>query len=168
MGKDVAILIGSDSDLEFLHDCIRFLADNGIEFDCHALSAHRAPKLLLKYLEKAEQEGVQVYIAAAGGAAHLPGVIASHTIKPVIGVPIPTTTCQSLDSILSILQMPGGVPVATVAASKSGAKNAAILACQILALKNEKLRQKLIEFKQTLEKEVLDKDKKIQEKIDFV
>lgn len=154
--------MGSDSDLETLKSGLSALEGFGIPFEVRVLSAHRAPRLLADYVSTAPTRGIKVFIAAAGGAAHLPGVIAAMTPLPVIGVPIPTQTAQSLDSILSILSMPSGVPVATMAAGAAGASNAAILAAQILALSDETMARRVREHKENLERSVLEKDARIQ------
>ncbi len=159
----VAVLMGSDSDLETLKSGISTLESFGIAFEVRVISAHRAPRVLSDFIAGAPGRGVKVFIAAAGGAAHLPGVIAAMTTLPVIGVPIPTQTVQSLDSILSILSMPSGVPVATMAAGPAGATNAAVLAAQILALSDERLAQKIREHKAKLEQGVLEKDARVQD-----
>jgi 5-(carboxyamino)imidazole ribonucleotide mutase len=159
---DVSILMGSDSDSDIVREAIAVLDSFGVSYECRVLSAHRAPRRLAEWVDGAPARGVKVFIAAAGGAAHLPGVVAALTTRPVIGLPIPSQTAASLDSILSILQMPGGVPVATVGAGKSGATNAGLLACQILALSNSALAKKLEEHKASLERGVLEKDQKLQ------
>ncbi len=147
---DVAVIMGSISDSEFLKPCTDTLRELGISYELKVLSAHRDPDRLLKYVKEAEEKGVQVFIAAAGGAAHLPGVIASHTLKPVIGVPVPSSFLSGLDSLLSIVQMPSGIPVATVAVGKAGPVNAAVLACRILSLKRKGLYSSLTQFMKKL------------------
>jgi 5-(carboxyamino)imidazole ribonucleotide mutase len=161
----VAILMGSESDLEIVQEAAASLRKFGIDWEMRVLSAHRAPRKLAEYVEAAPSRGVQVFICAAGGAAHLAGVVASMTSRPVIGIPVPTTTAQSLDSILSMLQMPAGVPVATVASSKGGAANAGILAAQILALADESLGRRLADHKRELESGCLEKDARLQERL---
>ena len=126
-----------------------------IPFEAHALSAHRTPNEVISLAESAKDRGIKVIIAAAGGAAHLGGVIASSTTLPVIGVPIQTSALGGMDSLLSTVQMPGGIPVATVAIGKAGAKNAAILAAQMIALQDEKLAEKLVEFKKAMAEKVI-------------
>jgi 5-(carboxyamino)imidazole ribonucleotide mutase len=150
MSKLISIVMGSHSDLETVKEAIGLLKGFKVNFDLKVLSAHRAPKKLARYVEEAPKRGVRVFIAAAGGAAALAGVIASHTRLPVIGIPIETKSLKGLDSLLSTVQMPSGVPVACMAIGKAGAKNAAIFALQILALEDKKLRQKLVEFKNKL------------------
>ena len=151
----VSILMGSRSDLPTMENCFAQLKEFDIPFEAHALSAHRTPNEVIKLAEEAKDRGIKVIIAAAGGAAHLGGVIASSTTLPVIGVPIQTSALGGMDSLLSTVQMPGGIPVATVAIGKAGAKNAAILAVQMLALSNEALAKKLEAFKQAMADKVI-------------
>ena len=146
----VSILMGSRSDLPTMENCFAQLKEFDIPFEAHALSAHRTPNEVIKLAEEAKDRGIKVIIAAAGGAAHLGGVIASSTTLPVIAVPIQTSALGGMDSLLSTVQMPGGIPVATVAIGKAGAKNAAILAVQMLALSDEALAKKLEAFKQAM------------------
>jgi len=122
---DVRILMGSDSDMEHLQDAVSILKEFGVSHDVRVLSAHRTPKELTAYLEKADREGAKVFIGAAGGAAHLAGVIAAHTTKPVLAVPMPSAL-DGIDSFLAMVQMPGGIPVATFAVGKGGSMNAAL------------------------------------------
>ncbi len=140
----VAILMGSESDLETLKTTFKTLDALDVRYEKNILSAHRTPALTASYVEDADARGCAVFIAAAGLAAHLAGAVAAHTIKPVIGIPLSAGTLNGMDSLLSTVQMPGGIPVATVAIGSAGAKNAAILAAQILALHDEQLTQKLI------------------------
>lgn len=151
----VSILMGSRSDLPTMENCFAQLKEFDIPFEAHALSAHRTPNEVIKLAEEAKDRGIKVIIAAAGGAAHLGGVIASSTTLPVIGVPIQTSALGGMDSLLSTVQMPGGIPVATVAIGKAGAKNAAILAAQMLALSDEALAKKLEAFKQAMADKVI-------------
>ncbi|MDR3285960.1 MAG: 5-(carboxyamino)imidazole ribonucleotide mutase [Prevotellaceae bacterium] len=145
----VSIIMGSTSDMPIMQDAAEFLNEMQISFEINALSAHRVPDAVTEFAKNAKQRGIQVIIAAAGGAAHLPGVIAASTILPVIGVPIKSNnSVEGLDSILSILQMPAGIPVATVALN--GAKNAAILAAQILSLADSDIAEKIKKFKTDL------------------
>ncbi|MGA2514017.1 MAG: 5-(carboxyamino)imidazole ribonucleotide mutase [Candidatus Limnocylindrales bacterium] len=137
----VGIVCGSRSDFPIMEKAVKVLGELEIPCELHAISAHRAPDLLLHFVGKAEERGIRVFIAGAGGAAHLPGVVAAKTILPVIGVPIPTQVAGGLDSLLSIVQMPRGIPVATVAIG--GAENAALLAAEILALSDASLRRRL-------------------------
>ena len=139
----VAIIMGSKSDLPIVEETLKILKDFSVGYVAKVLSAHRTPDLTAEFAKQAESKGFQVIIAAAGMAAALPGVIASHTTIPVIGIPIKTKSLKGLDSLLSIVQMPSGVPVATVSLGKTGAKNAAILALEILALKDKSIKRKL-------------------------
>lgn len=143
----ISIIMGSSSDLETLQEAINFLKDFKVGFAVKVLSAHRTPKELEAYVEAAVKKGVKVFIAAAGGAAALAGVIASHTTLPVIGIPIETKSLKGLDSLLSTVQMPAGIPVATMAIGKPGAKNAAIFALEILAISDKKTQVKLARYK---------------------
>ena len=155
----VGIIFGSKSDVDVMKGAAECLKKFGIEYSAHVLSAHRVPELLEETLEKFEKEGYGVIIAGAGLAAHLPGVIASKTVLPVIGVPIKTSDLGGVDSLYSIVQMPGGIPVATVAIN--GAKNAGILATKMLALNDEGLFDKLEKFSDEMAKEVEAKDGKL-------
>ncbi len=148
MKYKVAIIMGSESDLGIMTEAAKMLKEFGIPYKLKIMSAHRTPKPVAQFSSAAEKNGFKVIIAGAGKAAHLPGVIAAYTQLPVIGVPINTKDLAGLDSLLSIVQMPNGVPVATVAIN--GAKNAAILACQILAVNEPVLNNKLKAFKQKL------------------
>jgi len=152
--------MGSDSDLPVMQDAIDMLKDFGVETEVDIVSAHRTPEKLFAYATEAHQRGVQVIIAGAGGAAHLPGMVASMSPLPVIGVPVKSrNSIDGWDSVLSILQMPGGVPVATVALD--GAKNAGILAAQIIASSDPDLLQKIIDFKEGLKDKVMAASKKM-------
>ncbi len=151
MQPKVSIIMGSTSDLPVMEAAAKFLNEMQIPFEMNALSAHRTPEQVIEFAEKAYSRGVRVIIAAAGMAAHLPGVIAAITPLPVIGVPI-KSSIEGLDSIFSILQMPPGIPVATVALN--GAQNAAILALQILAVNDDELMKKMIGFKATLKNKI--------------
>ena len=142
----VGIVCGSRSDFPVMEKAVEMLARLDVPCELHAISAHRAPDLLLRFVAGADERGIRVFIAGAGGAAHLPGVIAAKTILPVIGVPIPTQVSGGLDSLLSIVQMPKGIPVATVAVG--GAENAALLAAEILALADLALRARLVAFRE--------------------
>lgn len=159
---DVALILGSDSDLPNVEATLSTLREFSIPHEVRVISAHRAPRRLHAYVKEAEERGISVFLAAAGGAAHLPGVIASLTPRAVIGIPVETPAFGGLDSLLSIVQMPGGVPVATVGVGKSGARNAALLAIQILSVRDSKLRDQILEFKNGLEKEVAEKDEALQ------
>ncbi len=156
----VGIIMGSDSDLPVMKESAVVLEEFDIPYDISILSAHRTPDQLVDYVRKAK-ESFEVLIAGAGGAAHLPGVIAAHTIIPVIGVPIEASPLGALDSLLSIVQMPSGIPVATMAIAQSGAKNAGIYAVQILALNRPKLGDKLREYRKSMAESVMNKDNKL-------
>jgi phosphoribosylaminoimidazole carboxylase PurE protein len=155
----VAVIMGSDSDMDVMQSCIDTLKDFGIEPTVRVLSAHRTPEAAADFAENAAKDEVKVIIAAAGMAAHLAGALAARTTLPVIGVPlISSSGLEGIDAFLSTAQMPPGVPVATVAIGKAGAKNAAILAVQILALSDRGLAGKLTEFKKQQTKQVIEKD----------
>ncbi len=158
----VSILMGSESDLSVMKAAARILAEFGVPYELSITSAHRSPAWTRRYLAQAEAKGVEVIIAGAGGAAHLAGTLAAHTRLPVIGVPIDSSSLKGLDALLSTVQMPAGVPVATMAIGIAGAKNAGILAVQILARGNKKLINKIKAFKLKLEKEVEEKALRIQ------
>jgi len=146
----IAIIMGSKSDLETVKQTTEALRDFKVDFDIKVLSAHRTPKELTKHIEILERKGIKVIIGAAGGSAALAGVIASHTILPVIGIPIETKSLKGLDSLLSTVQMPPGIPVACMSIGDWGARNAAIYALEILALSDKKLKAKLIKFKKQM------------------
>jgi phosphoribosylaminoimidazole carboxylase PurE protein len=154
-------VMGSDSDLDIMREAAKTLEEFGIEYEIDVTSAHRSPERTAEYARKAAASGVRVIIAGAGGAAHLAGVIAAHTSLPVIGVPIPSTSLQGMDSLLATVQMPAGIPVATVAIGKPGATNAGILAAQILAVSSEPLARKLGEHKKKLANSVDEKSRKL-------
>ncbi|MCS7229434.1 MAG: 5-(carboxyamino)imidazole ribonucleotide mutase [Candidatus Kryptonium sp.] len=143
----VAILMGSKTDDEIMQNCEKYLQYFGVDYEKRVLSAHRNPLETIEFARNAEANGYKVIIAAAGMAAHLPGVIAANTTLPVIGVPLPASELQGVDALYSIVQMPPGIPVATVAIGKAGAINAAVLAVEILALQDAELKKKLEEFK---------------------
>src|ERR1700729_2729889 len=158
----VSIVMGSDSDLEIMREAGKALAEFGIAYEIDVTSAHRSPDRTADFARKAAGRGIQVIIAGAGGAAHLAGVIAAHTILPVIGVPIPSTSLQGMDSLLATVQMPAGIPVATVAIGKPGATNAGILAAQILGIADAAITEKLDAHKEKLAKGVEEKSRKLQ------
>lgn len=158
--KKVAVIMGSDSDLPVVKPAIEKLKSFGIEVECHVMSAHRTPKLSSDFASNAAQNGFGVIIAAAGKAAHLAGVLAAHTTLPVIGIPVKSSTLDGLDALLATVQMPSGIPVATVAIN--GSENAAILAIQILAVSSPELSQKLSEMKDKMTQAVIEKDKQLQ------
>lgn len=157
----VSIVMGSISDLNIMEKAKDVLTQFGIDCEVKVLSAHRSPKDTSFYTKSLQKRGIRVVIAGAGGAAHLPGVIASYTTLPVIGVPIHTSAFQGIDSLLSILQMPAGIPVATMAVGESGARNAGIIAAQIVALGNKSLQKKLVQYKKDLAQKVRDSQKKL-------
>lgn len=156
MKKAISIIIGSQSDLETVNEAVILLKEFGINFEVKVLSAHRTPKEVAEYVEKtAPENGTKVFIAAAGGAAALAGVVAAHTTLPVIGIPIETKSLKGLDSLLSTVQMPAGVPVASMAIGKAGAKNAAIFALEILAVSDKDIEDKLKEYRQKIKTKIL-------------
>ena len=156
-----SIIMGSDSDLPVMREAEKILNEFGIASEVTIVSAHRTPKRLVEFAEQAHQRGIRVIIAGAGGAAHLPGMVAAISPLPVIGVPIKSSnSIDGWDSMLSILQMPGGVPVATVAVN--GAKNAGLLAVQILSVGDDTLRDKMIEYKNNLAEQVMEKVRKLE------
>jgi 5-(carboxyamino)imidazole ribonucleotide mutase len=157
----VGIIMGSDTDLPVMKEAAATLQKFGVPFEIDITSAHRSPARTSEYARTAAERGLKAIIVGAGGAAHLAGVVAAETTLPVIGVPMPTTTLQGLDSLLSTVQMPGGVPVACVAIGKSGAVNAAVLAVQIIATADAALAEKLVEYKKTLARGVLEKSEKV-------
>lgn len=155
----VGIIMGSDSDFPIMEDAIKVLKEFGIGYEVKVLSAHRTPNQHAEYSSSAVERGLKVIIAAAGGAAHLPGVTAAQTTLPVIGVPIKGKSLEGMDSLLSIVQMPPGIPVATVAIN--GAKNAAILAVSILSTANSDVQNMLVDYKKKMEKDSMLKNEKI-------
>jgi 5-(carboxyamino)imidazole ribonucleotide mutase len=157
----VSIVMGSDSDLEIMRETAKALEGFGIAYEIDVTSAHRSPERTAEFARKAADRGIRVIVAGAGGAAHLAGVIAAHTSLPVIGVPIPSTALNGLDSLLATVQMPAGIPVGTVAIGKAGATNAGILAAQIIALSNASLARKLDAHKENLANSVEEKSKKL-------
>jgi len=159
----VAVVMGSDSDLPVVRKAIDVLKKFGVLYEVSVISAHRTPEIAVEYASNAEAKGFNVIIAAAGKAAHLPGVLAAFTTLPVIGIPIKSSTLDGLDSLLSIVQMPSGIPVATVAVD--GAENAGILAVQILALRYDELKEKLKQHKAEMKRTVIEKDKKIKQEV---
>lgn len=148
--KKISILMGSQSDLETVNEAINVLKEFKVDFQVRVLSAHRTPDELVQYVQEAPNQGVKVFIAAAGMSAALAGVVAAHTTLPVIGIPIETKNLKGLDSLLSTVQMPPGIPVACMSIGKAGAKNAALLALEILALNNAKISAKLISYKKKM------------------
>jgi len=157
----VAVLMGSDSDLPTMQETGKMLDKFGVSYDTRITSAHRSPKRTHELVATLEAEGVEVFVVGAGLAAHLAGAVASITTRPVIGVPMGGGSLQGVDALHSTVQMPGGVPVATMAIGRHGAKNAGVLAAQILALQDEALRDRLKAFKEELERSVEEKDRKL-------
>lgn len=161
MMKKVAVIMGSDSDLPIVSGAIKKLRYFGVEVETHVMSAHRTPAAAADFASRAKENGFGVIIAAAGKAAHLGGVLAAHTTLPVIGIPVKSSTLDGLDALLATVQMPSGIPVATVAID--GAENAAILAVQMLALEDAELRTKLLEMKESMARAVQEKDRRLAE-----
>ena len=159
----IAILMGSENDLSVMQSCIDTLESLNIPMEANILSAHRTPELTQQYVKKATERGAQVFIAAAGMAAHLAGAVAANTIRPVIGVPIDAGSLGGLDALLSTVQMPGGMPVATTAIGKAGAKNAALLAAQILALHNQGLAHQIQQQRQMKRQTIQEANLRIKE-----
>ena len=158
----VGIVMGSDSDFSIMEGASKVLEEFNIAHEVLVTSAHRTPERTRKYVQGAKRKGIQIFIAGAGGAAHLAGVIAAESTLPVIGVPINSTPLNGLDSLLSTAQMPGGIPVATVSIGKWGAKNAGLLAVQILALSNDKIASQLVKYRKQQAKAVEQKSKKLE------
>ncbi|TPR54967.1 5-(carboxyamino)imidazole ribonucleotide mutase [Apilactobacillus kunkeei] len=158
---DVAVVMGSISDMPKIQGTIDTLDSLGISYNTKIISAHRMPNELQAFGSSAKYEQYKVIIAAAGGAAHLPGMLAANTTLPVIGIPVKTSTLNGVDSLLSIVQMPSGVPVATVAIGDAGAKNAALLAAQILAISNDKIAQSLDDFRERQTREAIDSNEQL-------
>ncbi|MBM9576377.1 5-(carboxyamino)imidazole ribonucleotide mutase [Leptospira sp. 201903070] len=159
MSAKVAIIMGSYSDWETMKEAELILIDFGVSVHKEIVSAHRSPELMLEFSKSAKDAGYSVIIAGAGGAAHLPGMVASMTTLPVLGVPIQSKTLNGLDSLLSIVQMPGGVPVGTLAIGSAGAKNAGLLAVRILSLQDSKLAEKLSKYREQIREDALSKNK---------
>lgn len=152
----VGVIMGSTSDWETMKDACNVLDDLGIQYEKKVVSAHRTPDYMFEYASTARKRGIEVIIAGAGGAAHLPGMVAAKTELPVIGVPVKSSTLNGLDSLLSIVQMPGGVPVATVAIGKAGATNAGLLAAQILGIKYPEIQQRFVERREKVRESVME------------
>ncbi|TSA51065.1 MAG: 5-(carboxyamino)imidazole ribonucleotide mutase [Nitrosomonadales bacterium] len=161
----VAVLMGSDSDLPTMQSTLDTLASLGVHCEVKITSAHRTPAATMEFVKDAEKRGCAVFICAAGLAAHLAGNVAAHTVKPVIGVPMEGGPLNGFDALLSTVQMPGGIPVATVAIGKAGAKNAAYLAAQMLSLADAKLAQKLVDERAANAKQIAKKDAELQDKL---
>lgn len=156
----VSIVMGSDSDMDIMRETAGILARFGVPHELRIVSAHRSPRLLARYVRRSERAGVRIFIAGAGAAAALPGAVAALTTRPVLGVPIPSSHLQGLDSLLAIAQMPAGAPVAALAIGAGGARNAAILAVQIMALGDGKLARSLTDYKKKMERDIEAKDLK--------
>ncbi len=161
----VGILVGSDSDWPKVKAAAAALEEFGVACEVHVMSAHRTPERVQEYANSAAARGLKVIIAAAGGAAHLAGVVAAHTTLPVIGIPVPTEMQGGLDSLLSVVQMPGDIPVATVAVGGGGPRNAGLLAVEILALADPALQQKLTAFRRNLAEKIAAKDAALQKEL---
>jgi len=159
----VGIILGSDSDLPKVKECFEILDEFGVEYEVLVSSAHRSPEMTVAWVKSARERGMKSIIAIAGGAAHLPGVVASHTTLPVIGIPIETNVAGGLDSILSILQMPAGIPVGTMAAGKSGGTNAALYALSILSVSDVSIADKISSYRKKTENKIEDKNRVIKE-----
>lgn len=157
----IGIILGSDSDLPKIKNCFTILEEFNIKFEVIISSAHRTPEQTMEWAVSARERGIRVIIAAAGGAAHLPGVVAAHTTLPVLGVPIETSIGGGLDSVLSIIQMPSGIPVAAMPAGKAGGTNAALFAVEILAVTDTILADKLVEFRKKEADKIIEKNKSI-------
>lgn len=161
----VTIFLGSDSDFEIIREGLDVLKEFGVPFNLEVTSAHRSPERTFRLIKEAEASGTKVFIAVAGKAAHLPGVVASHTILPVIGVPVESQALAGLDALLSIVQMPKGIPVATVALGKAGGANAALLAVSILAISDGNLAEKLRAYRQKMAEKVEESSRRLKEKL---
>lgn len=165
MNAVVGILMGSDSDWPYVKAAADVLQEFGVPFEAHVMSAHRTPEKVARYAAEAEGRGIKVILAAAGGAAHLAGVVAAHTTLPVIGIPVPTNLAGGLDSLLSMVQMPGDIPVATVGVGGGGPRNAGLLAVAILALNDGSLTERLKQFRKRLVDRVSAKDLALQDQL---
>ncbi len=159
---EVGVILGSDSDLPKVKECFQIFDEFDIQYEVLVSSAHRTPEKTVEWVKGARSRGLSAIIAVAGGAAHLPGVVASHTTLPVIGVPIATDIGGGLDSILSILQMPAGIPVAAMPSGKSGGANAALFALNILSVNNQGIEKKLLEYRETMQVKLENKNREIE------
>jgi 5-(carboxyamino)imidazole ribonucleotide mutase len=157
----VSVVMGSDSDLPIMSEATKILEQFNIPYELFLTSAHRSPERTMTFAQNAARKGIQIIIVGAGAAAHLAGVIASHTLLPVIGVPIDATSLKGLDALFSTVQMPGGIPVATMAIGKAGAKNASLLAIRILALTDKRLQDRLAAYVQAMAEDVENKQSKL-------
>ena len=165
MAPQVGIVMGSDSDWPKIDKAAAALAEFGVAYEVRVMSAHRTPDVVVDYATSAAERGLRVIIAAAGGAAHLAGVVAAHTPLPVIGLPVPTPNLGGLDSLLSTVQMPGDVPVASVAVGMGGPRNAGLFAVQVLSTADDALRQRFVEFKRALKDKIATKNAQLQEQL---
>ncbi len=161
----VMILLGSESDYGVMEDAVKILKDFGVPFGLEVTSAHRTPERTVRLVKKADKDGAEIFICVAGKAAHLAGVVAAHTIKPVIGVPVSSEPLAGMDALFSTVQMPRGVPVATMAIGRHGGSNAALLAVEILALHDETLKKKVTEFREVMAQKVESASKQLREKL---
>lgn len=161
----VTIFLGSDSDFDIIKEGLEIFKEFGVSYNLEVTSAHRTPERTSWLIKEAEQSGTKIFIAVAGKAAHLPGVVAAQTVLPVIGVPVESQALAGLDALLSIVQMPKGIPVATVALGKAGGANAALLAISILALADDELRTKLISYRQKMAEKVEESSRRLKEKL---
>ena len=161
MNPEVAVIMGSTSDWETMKHACESLDELGVAYEKRVVSAHRTPDLIFDFAEKAREKGIKVIIAGAGGAAHLPGMVAAKTTLPVIGVPVQSKALNGLDSLLSIVQMPGGIPVATTAIGKAGATNAGLLAAQMLSMYDKKVAERLEEKRQQMTQSVLESSEQL-------
>jgi len=159
----IGIILGSDSDLPKVKECFEIFDEFNVEYEVLVSSAHRSPEMTVAWVKSSREKGMKAIIAIAGGAAHLPGVVASHTTLPVIGIPIETNIAGGLDSILSILQMPAGIPVGAMAAGKSGGANAALYALSIISVSDNEIAEKLTSYRKKIEQKIEDKNKTIKE-----
>ena len=155
---DVSVIMGSISDWETMKEACIILDEFNISYEKKIVSAHRTPELMFAFSEEARERGIKVIIAGAGGAAHLPGMVASKTTLPVIGVPVQSKALNGMDSLLSIVQMPGGIPVATTAIGTAGAKNAGLLAAQILSITDKRLESELMDYREKMKQSVLESE----------
>jgi phosphoribosylaminoimidazole carboxylase PurE protein len=161
----VTIFLGSDSDFDIIKEGLEIFREFGVSYNLEVTSAHRTPERTSRLIKEAEQSGTKLFIAVAGKAAHLPGVVAAQTVLPVIGVPVESQALAGLDALLSIVQMPKGIPVATVALGKAGGANAALLAISILAMADDELRAKLISYRQKMAEKVEESSRRLKEKL---
>ena len=161
----VTIFLGSDSDFDIIKEGLEIFREFGVSYNLEVTSAHRTPERTSRLIKEAEQSGTKLFIAVAGKAAHLPGVVAAQTVLPVIGVPVESQALAGLDALLSIVQMPKGIPVATVALGKAGGANAALLAISILALSDDGLRARLVSYRQKMAEKVEESSRRLKEKL---